>query len=212
MEVGGDYFDYLQNSPECITIVIGDVSGKGTSAALYMSKVQGMIRSLHEITASSPRELLAHANKLLHLDIDRRSYITALGARFDSTEKYVTVSRAGHLPLYHFRAETACFKEIMPKGLGLALSGNKLFEKALEEVQCSFKTGDIFLMLTDGITEAQNLLKEEFGTERLEAIITQNKFLKAEEIRDKVIAEMEAFAGEAEQHDDCTVIVVKVVG
>jgi sigma-B regulation protein RsbU (phosphoserine phosphatase) len=211
LEVGGDYFDYLVNSPECITIVIGDVSGKGTSAALYMSKVQGMIRSLHEITASSPRDLLNHANKLLHLDIDRRSYITALGARFDSSEKSVTISRAGHLPLFHYSAEANCFKKILPKGIGLALSSNKLFSKALEEVQCPFKNGDIFLMLTDGITEAQNLLKEEFGTERLEAIIAENKFLKAEEIRDKVIAEMEAFSGEAEQHDDCTVIVVKVV-
>jgi serine phosphatase RsbU (regulator of sigma subunit) len=211
LEVGGDYFDYLENSPKCITIVIGDVSGKGTSAALYMSKVQGMIRSLHEITASTPQQLLNHANKLLHLDIDRRSYITALGARFDSAEKSVTLSRAGHLPLYHFSAETNCFKKILPKGIGLALSGNKLFSKALEEVQCSFKSGDIFLMLTDGITEAQNLLKEEFGAERVEKIITQNAFLKAEEIRDKVIAEMEAFAGEAEQHDDCTVIVVKVI-
>ncbi len=211
MEVGGDYFDYLVNSPECITIVIGDVSGKGTSAALYMSKVQGMIRSLHEFAISTPQQLLNHANKLLHLDIDRRSYITALGARFDSSEKCVTVSRAGHLPLYHFSTETNCFKTILPKGIGLALSSNKLFSKALEEVHCPFKSGDIFLMLTDGITEAQNLLKEEFGAERVEKIITENALLKAEEIRDKVIGEMEAFAGEAEQHDDCTVIVVKVV-
>ncbi len=82
MEVGGDYYDYLTGEAGTLTVIMGDVSGKGTSAALYMSKVQGIMRSLHAF-GLGPRDLLLRANSLLHGDIEKRSFVTAVGARFD---------------------------------------------------------------------------------------------------------------------------------
>ncbi len=210
LEVGGDYFDYLNGDPAKLTVIVGDVSGKGTSAALYMSKVQGILRSLHGF-GLLPRELFIRANHLLCKDLEKRSFVTAMGAAFDMDRKQLILARAGHLPLFHFNAATKCAVKITPKGLGLGLSPEELFAKELEEREISFGSGDIFVFVTDGITEGQQLSGDEFGEERVLEILEGNSTQSALSIRDKVIMEVKSFAGEAHQHDDQTVVVVKSV-
>ena len=208
MEVGGDYYDFLNGSPDKITVVVGDVSGKGTSAALYMSKIQGMLRSLN-VFGLSPREMFSRTNKLLWNDMEKKSFVTAFGALFEPAKRRVVLARAGHLPLLHYRAAARNVERIIPRGMGMGLSGNGAFDDELEEMQMSFSPGDIFLFVTDGITEGKNISGEEFGEERLIEVLRNYAHLNAGEIRDKVTSSVKIFSGEALQHDDQTVVVVK---
>jgi sigma-B regulation protein RsbU (phosphoserine phosphatase) len=210
MEVGGDYFDYLNGVPNAITVIVGDVSGKGTSAALYMSKVQGILRSLHGFRLS-PRELFIRANQLLCHDMEKKSFVTSLGADFDSATRRLVLARAGHLPLFYYQAQNRKVEKITPKGLGLGLDNHGVFANELEEKVLQYETGDIFLFVTDGVTEAQGRNGSEFGEEGLLKILENNSTLSAHLIRDRVITAVKQFAGETKQHDDQTVVVVKVV-
>jgi serine phosphatase RsbU (regulator of sigma subunit) len=210
LEVGGDFFDYLNGSLSKLTVIVGDVSGKGTSAALYMSKVQGILRSLHGF-GLAPRELFIRANNLLCNDLEKRSFITAMGAAFDTDKKRLVLARAGHLPLFHYKAATKKVEKITPKGLGLGLSPEHLFANELEERPINYGVGDVFVFVTDGITEGQRQTRDEFGEDRLLALLETTSSACAEAIRDRVIDEVRDFAGDANQHDDQTVVVVKSV-
>lgn len=209
MEVGGDFFDYLSNGNGALTVVIGDVSGKGTSAALYMSKVQGILRSLHGFTLS-PKELFQRANALLCKDLEKRSFVTVLGVEFHSKERTAIVSRAGHLPLWHYEFKSKSVKKILPSGLGLGLNNASVFTEELKEKKIHYTEGDVFLFATDGVTEAHNT-SGDFGDERLQNILLNSGERTAKEIQSMILNELSSFVGDREQHDDQTVVVVKAV-
>jgi serine phosphatase RsbU (regulator of sigma subunit) len=208
MEVGGDYYDYLTGDTGTLTVIIGDVSGKGTSAALYMSKVQGIMRSLHAF-GLGPRDLLMRANALLYGDIEKRSFVTAVGARFDSTGRQVRISRAGHLPVYHYQAGMKSVARILPRGIGLGLSSNRVFDEEMEEVSIPFRQGDMFAFVTDGVTEAERVGGEQIGEERIMAVLQEHAGKDAAAVRDGVLHAVEAFAIGERQKDDRTVVVVR---
>lgn len=208
LEVGGDYFDYLNGVPNRITIIVGDVSGKGTSAALYMSKVQGILRSLHDF-GLSPRQLFIRANHLLRQALERKSFVTSIGGDFNTTSRQLALARAGHLPLFYYHARRAHVEKITPKGLGLGLDDDGIFASELEERIIAYEPGDVFLFVTDGVTEAHNGNGAEFGEDQLAEVLAQNVHNHAEQIRDKVISALKLFANNIEQHDDQTIVVVK---
>ena len=207
MEVGGDFFDYLTNGNGKMTIVIGDVSGKGTSAALYMSKVQGILRSLHGFDLS-PKDLFNRANTLLCKDLEKRSFVTVLGAEFNTEKKSVIVSRAGHLPLLHYDAAAGTVRKVLPRGLGLGLNDASVFTSEMEEKKLHYSSGDIFLFATDGVTEARNA-DGDYGEERLLQILNTHHKESAKTIQTILLDELSVFAGQNDQHDDQTVVVVK---
>lgn len=209
LEVGGDYFDYLNGQPNEITVIVGDVSGKGTSAALYMSKVQGILRSLHGFNLS-PRDFFIHANNLLCNDLEKKSFVTVIGGFFNSSSHVMRLARAGHLPLYYYNAKAAKVEFVTPKGLGLGLKNSTFFARELEEKKIKFKTGDIFLFITDGITEAHNTNGDEFGEERVAQILSSSHHLPPNEIRTIFFSALQEFATDTYQHDDQTLVVVKV--
>jgi serine phosphatase RsbU (regulator of sigma subunit) len=211
MEVGGDFFDYLVDGDGRLTVVVGDVSGKGTSAALYMSKVQGILRSLHEFRLA-PGDMFVRTNRLLAGDIDRSSFVTALCASFGAAAGNALLARAGHLPLYVFAAQSGSVSRVAPRGLGLALDENAKFAEQLEERTLAFARGDVFLFVTDGVTEARNEEGEEYGEERLVGLLQQEGRRTATEIRDALSAALRDFVGKADQHDDQTIVVVRATG
>jgi serine phosphatase RsbU (regulator of sigma subunit) len=208
LEVGGDFFDYLNGATDRMTLVVGDVSGKGTSAALYMSKVQGILRSLHGF-GLSPGDLFIRANRLLCDDLEKKSFVTAFGAAFDPHERKIVMARAGHLPLYHYRMRDRRVDRVLPRGLGLGLNNAGVFSSELEEKELRYGEGDVLLFVTDGVTEAQNGAGEQFGEERLIAFLAENSGQGAAALRDAVFAAVNGFVGGAIQHDDETVVVVK---
>lgn len=209
-EVGGDYFDYLNGMPGEITIIVGDVSGKGTSAAFYMSKVQGIMRSLHDF-GLSPRELFIRANQLLTNDLEKQSFITAVGASFKSGQRQLIYARAGHSPLFYYRASAGKVEMLIPRGMGMGLTKTAKFDQLLEEETLHYEPGDIFCFITDGITEAHSISGEEFGEEKLLHLLQECNGTSAKRIRDQIITAVNRFAENARQHDDLTVVVVKAV-
>lgn len=209
MEVGGDFFDYLSNGNGKFTVVIGDVSGKGTSAALYMSKVQGILRSLHGFELS-PKELFNRANKLLCQDLEKRSFVTVLGAEFNTEKRTIVVSRAGHLPLWHFDARNRSITKILPRGLGLGLNDASIFANEMEEKKIPYQSGDVFVFATDGVTEAHNE-QGDFGEERIHQIVLEHLGASAKTIQSTLLHSLSLFTGDRIQHDDQTIVIVKAV-
>jgi serine phosphatase RsbU (regulator of sigma subunit)/membrane-associated protease RseP (regulator of RpoE activity) len=208
MEVGGDFFDYLNGSTGHLTVVVGDVSGKGTSAALYMSKIQGILRSLHGF-GLSPADLFIRANRLLCADMEKSSFVTAVGAAFDPADHSFVLARAGHLPLYHFLAAEGRVVAITPRGLGLGLNNAGVFSSEIEEKVVRYSPGDVLLFVTDGVTEAHNREGELFGEDRLMDLLAGRAGENAAAIRDAVIGELASFSDGAMQHDDETIVVIK---
>lgn len=209
LEVGGDFYDFLNGQPDKLTVVVGDVSGKGTSAALYMSKAQGILRTLSEFDFS-PQELFIKTNTLLYKSMEKNSFISVIGAKFDITRQSILLSRAGHLPLYLYRAKDNQVGKLIPKGIVLGISKENLFDRNLEQIEIGFEKGDIFLFVTDGVVEARNFSGEEFDGDKLLSILKNYSSLDAKGIRDTIINEVEKFAGANSQYDDMTVVVVKV--
>ena len=215
-EVGGDYYDFFPLDDHRVGILIADVSGKGTSAALYMAELKGLMLSLSRIH-SSPRELLVAANRIISQHLDARSFITMTYAIIDLDRRSMTYARAGHTPLIYVPGpcpDTAAraARILAPEGLvlGLKLDNGEMFERLLEEETIALEAGDLYLFFTDGITEAMNAADDLFGENRLGRLVEEHAHLPAEELRERVLREIASFVGDAPQHDDMTMILLKV--
>jgi serine phosphatase RsbU (regulator of sigma subunit) len=210
-EVGGDYYDFIPVDEQRLALLIADVSGKGTSAALYMAELKGLVLSLSKIY-DSPRKLLIEANKILAENLDSRSFITMAYAVIDMGERRMTFARAGHNPIYHLPADGAMSRTIVlaPEGLGLALDRSGRFEKILAEESVSLDSGDLFLFFTDGLSEAMNPKGDLFGESRLKGILEVNSKRPLEDLRERIIDEIFTFAEGEDQHDDMTMVLVKI--
>lgn len=208
LEVGGDFYDYLNGKDNSVTIIIGDVSGKGTSAALYMSKIQGIMRTLHAFDLK-PKELLIKTNSIISQSMDKKSFVTSISAYIDLTANTVTISRAGHLPLYYYNSAEDKVEKIMPDGIMLGFGNSKKFDNLLEEVKIDFREGDILLFITDGILETRDSSGVEFDEKEILKMLTIYNHLSAEEIKGNILRRVRSFTGEAPQFDDMTIVVVK---
>jgi len=213
-EVGGDYYDFLPLDDHRVGVLIADVSGKGTSAALYMAELKGLVLSLSEIHAS-PRALLIAANRIIANHLDARSFITMTYAIIDLRDRTMTYARAGHTPLICAPGPSAASRRVqilVPDGmvLGLKLDKGEMFEKLLVEETLDLHAGDLYLFFTDGISEAMNVHDDCFGEERLGQLVEDHAHLPSDELRERMLREIAAFVGEAPQHDDMTMILLKV--
>jgi sigma-B regulation protein RsbU (phosphoserine phosphatase) len=211
-EVGGDYYDFFPLGPDRLGVLIADVSGKGTSAALYMAELKGLVLSLSQIY-QSPRQMLLEVNRIISENLDTRSFITMTYAVLDMAAGTMTFARAGHTPLIYFRADGTRTDVLTPSGLvvGLRVPGaTEKFADLLEEQCVEVKKGDVIVLYTDGITEAMNQNSELFGDARLGRIIAEHGHLDAADLRERILREIEAFVGAADQHDDMTMILIKV--
>jgi serine phosphatase RsbU (regulator of sigma subunit) len=213
-EVGGDYYDFLPLEDGRIGLLIADVSGKGTSAALYMAELKGLMLSLSRIH-SSPRALLIEADRIIADHIGSRSFITMIYAVIDLKARVVTCARAGHTPFIRIPAGPPGERRarvLAPDGmvLGLNLDGGERFERLLREVTIPLQDGDVFFFFTDGISEAMDRSGACFGEPRLIAFLEANVEEPAETIRQRLLDEIAAFVDGQPQHDDITMIIVKV--
>ena len=209
LEVGGDYFDFVTLDKNRVGVVIGDVSGKGVSAAFYMAEVKGIFQSLSKMT-KSPRELLIRANETLMENLERKAFISILYAIYDTARSTVTLARAGHCPMI-LVSETG-LQLIRPNGLGLGLTEGDLFLSSTEEKILPLKPGDVCILYTDGLTEARNSIGEEFGYDRLVELAGTIHHLTALEIQNRILSEIRAYCGKAGFEDDLTLVVVKWQG
>jgi serine phosphatase RsbU (regulator of sigma subunit) len=213
-EVGGDYYDFLPLGDDRVGVLIADVSGKGTSAALYMAELKGLMLSLSEIH-SSPRALLVAANRIIKQHLDSRSFITMTYAVIDMRARTMTYARAGHTPLIYAPgpdARTHGVQILAPDGmvLGLTLDDGEMFDRLLVEATIPLLPGDLYCFFTDGISEAMNTRDDCFGEARLGQLVQAHAQLPSDQLRERVLREIAAFVGDAPQHDDMTMILLKV--
>jgi sigma-B regulation protein RsbU (phosphoserine phosphatase) len=208
MSVGGDYFDYITLPGDRLLVVVADVAGKGMSAALYMARVQGLIRYAAHLY-DSPRDILTSVNRHIYEGIERNSFVTMILALFDMSSGRVTVCRAGHTqPLI---ASNGHLSYLGSEGMGLGLEEGTLFEESLREVVVQMHAGNTFLLYSDGLTEAMDSRQQEFGEERVGRIVTESGDLSARELQDALLRSVESHRGSAEQHDDITLVVIRVL-
>ena len=209
-EVGGDYYDFFHFADGKPGLVIGDVSGKGTSAALYMAEFKGIIQTLAQ-NHTKPSALASETNRIIYPNIERNSFVSAIFAKIDPETKKVTFARAGHTPVLFCSSNGKALKTVMTKGLGLGLDSGTIFDKILEEEILHIKDNGIVLLYTDGVTEARNETGDEFGEDRLHQLIQGCKNKSAEEIKDNLLNAVVDFCGKTSLHDDLTFIVLKGV-
>jgi len=226
-EVGGDYYDYLPLADRRVGILIADVAGKGTSAALYMAELKGLMLSLSQLH-SSPRELLITANRIIAQHLDARSFITMTYAVVDPCARTLTYARAGHCPLIYLPgpggrgqgAGGSGWQELggrrvqvqIPDGLvlGLKIDSGERFNSLLEEVTLPLGVGDVVLLFTDGVTDAMNADGDPFGEERLAALVAEHGDLPFEELRERILRDIRAFVGDTGLQDDLTFVLLKM--
>jgi serine phosphatase RsbU (regulator of sigma subunit) len=212
-EVGGDYYDFFPLSEGRVGLLIADVSGKGTSAALYMAELKGLMLSLSRIH-TSPRALLIDANEIIKYHLDSRSFITMTYAVIDREAGTLTCARAGHTPLLRVSSGGGVprVEVLAPDGmvLGLNVDCAGLFERYLEELTLPVAAGDLFLFFTDGVCEAMDANGESFGEPRLVALMGESPDRTPEAIRDRLVSEVAAFVQGQPQHDDLTLVVLKI--
>ena len=213
-EVGGDYYDFLPLEDDRLGILIADVAGKGTSAALYMAELKGLVLSLsrHHV---SPRKMLIEANQIISKHLDARSFITMTYAVVDLRARTITCARAGHCPMVYVPGPDAPSRTpqiLTPDGmvLGLQFDLGDTFDRILEEVTLPLGRGDLFVLYTDGISEAMNAQGDCFGDQRLVDLAGLNADLKSDDLRACILGEVHAFAGDAAQHDDMTMVLLKI--
>jgi sigma-B regulation protein RsbU (phosphoserine phosphatase) len=180
-----------------------------------MAELKGVVLAL-SATFDSPRDLLVEVNRIISDNLDSRSFITMTYAVIDLHRSTMTYCRAGHTPLIFLSgpasgAPTA--RILTPSGmvLGLRIEGAATkFAELLEEERLDLAVGDVIVLYTDGITEAMNASSDLFGESRLSRIVEEHGHLESSELRERILREIEAFVGDADQHDDMTMILVKV--
>jgi len=208
-EVGGDYFDFIEIDENCIGLVIGDVSGKGTSAAFYMAEIKGMIQAYSRIY-DSPRKILCDVNRALYGNMDSRSFISLTYAIVDSKKHKMKYARAGHMPVLYYNEKENEWSELMPKGIGLGLDKGDIFDKVIEEIEIKLKNDELYFFYTDGASDAMNNNQEEFGEENLKKSLIKHYHLSSEEIKANLINDIWSHIGNQDVHDDITMIIMKI--
>lgn len=209
-EVGGDYYDFFPLGNGKIALVIGDVSGKGTSASFYMTLTKGFIQSqIAERPDPSPRDVLIKVNDLMIKTIDRRSFVTMFVAILDWEAKTIVCARAGHNPAIHFSGKTKTCTTIKPAGIALGLRQNQPFTDGIRDFQFQLEPNDWLILYTDGFNEALNDKSEQFGENSVIRAIKENTEKTAQQMVTAIYEKVKTFSHSREQHDDMTMVAIR---
>ncbi len=201
--VGGDYFDFIPAGPDRLALCVGDVMGKGLPAALLMANVQATLRgqTLPNISAGA---CLEQSNTLLYKSIRRGSFVTLFYAVLDTATHRLMWANAGHNRPFLLRAEEPA---VVLEGGDLVLGARP--DVSYEEHTLDLASGDLLVTYSDGITEAMNAHREDFGEKRLAALLEKHRSLPAETLVERVLEAVAEHAGDEPQHDDVTLLVLR---
>jgi serine phosphatase RsbU (regulator of sigma subunit)/predicted enzyme related to lactoylglutathione lyase len=203
LQVGGDYYDFLDLGQGKLGLVVGDIAGKGMAAALLMANLQANLRSQYASALNQPELLLRSVNQLFYENTGDSAYATLFFAEYDGQTERLRYVNCGHLPALLLRADDTCIR------LGSTCTVLGLFK----EWDCSlgedeFHPGDTLVLYTDGVTEAFNDADEEFGEQRLVEALRRHRHRPSKDLLTSIVDEVRQFSPH-EQHDDITLIVAK---
>jgi len=209
-EVGGDYYDILKVSPGFMGVIVADVSGKGVPGALVMTITRTVVRLISQKNRSS-KNVLVKVNNVVKEDMKKGMFVTAFYLVLDSVKRRITFSCAGHDPLLLYRAKEDKVYWIKPKGfpLGISLPDDELFRKIMAEENLKLQKDDLLLVYTDGVTEAMNGQREQWGEKRFVETVKKYGKLPAKEFVDMLDADLKNFTQGYPQNDDITLVAIK---
>lgn len=204
--IGGDYYDFIQLSDGDLGLVVADVSGKGVAAALLMPSVEMALR-LGAERAAKPPELVATLNQHFLEFTDAARYVTLFYAKLHAAERVLEYTNAGHLPPLLVRSN----------GSEMWLEGGGTVVGLISEAEYTSRSvlllpGDVLVLYTDGLTEAENPAGKEFSRRRLLSCVQQDRMRSAEEILTGLHGSVAEFVGAGQLSDDLTLVVLKVTG
>ena len=203
-DVGGDFYDFFRIDADRIGFVIADVSGKGVPAAIFMAVSRTLIRATG-IRGVSPSECMTYSNTLLAKESVNSMFVTVFYGIYNIRTGEVTYTNADHNPPYIMKANGSVQSLPMSKDIIAGFLDDFQFT----ENTLQLEPGDTLLMFTDGVTEAIDPEENEYGVERLQQLLGQLVASDCQKIIDTVKADVKAFAGEAEQSDDITLLALK---
>ncbi|MBS1826708.1 MAG: SpoIIE family protein phosphatase [Acidobacteria bacterium] len=204
--VGGDYFDFIPLDGGGLFFTIGDVSGKGVAAAVLMASIQASIRTQVLSGVSSLASLMETFNRAVYTFSMEDRYSTLFCGLLDASMRKLTYVNAGQVRPVLLRTNGKM--EMLHQG---GLPVGLLEEASYEQGEALLETGDIVLGFSDGISEATNERGDMWEEDDVHRLLRQNASLTAKDLVAKLIAEADAFAGDAEQADDLTVVALKAV-
>ncbi|MDP1665723.1 MAG: PAS domain S-box protein [Methylobacter sp.] len=204
-QVGGDYFDYFYRNEDHLDMIIADVSGHSIGPALFMVETRSAIRTQASGSAT-PAETLKVLNNFLFEDLDRSDYfITLFYLQYDSTNHQLSFANAGHPPpLLLSLFQTEC-RQLDADGLILGVNKNVVFE----EKTTTLSSGDLILLYTDGLIEAENANGEFFGLKRVNDILVKHALQSPQIIIETLLEQLKQFCRSESFNDDITLMVFK---
>ncbi len=209
-EVGGDYYDIYKFSETKLIVVIGDVSGNGTSAAFNMAQMKGIFHSLVQLDLQAD-EFMNYANNALSKCLEKTSFITLSIFYIDTELHTIEYARAGHCPALYFNKQKQESTYMQSKGLGLGIIRTKGYHKHIHKTQLQYSKGDIMLLYTDGIIEAHNIEGEEYGYERLKSIVHAHHEANTKHIGDEIVKNLHEFTGTKFLADDYSFFIIRFI-
>ncbi|RPH48234.1 MAG: hypothetical protein EHM91_04595 [Planctomycetota bacterium] len=210
-DVGGDYYDMVEIDDDHLGLVVADVSTKGIQGMIAMTETRALLRS-EALRTTSPSETLARVNRVLFQDFQRGVFVTMYYAVLDLPQATLTCVSAGHNPMVLWRKTSQTCDLIDPNGIPLGFDPGPVFEKTVRQQKIQLAAGDRFTFYTDGILEAINEKKEEFGRRRLCLKSEEHPDLPSEDYLKHLIRDVERHCGHAPQHDDMAVVTGRFKG
>lgn len=201
----GDFYDLVVARKDRIAFVLGDVTGKNLTSLVIMIQIRAMLR-LTINTQQTPATILSWTNRGLFGEADKDHFASISLIFYDSLTKKFAYSSGGTNPIYHYRAADQSFVKISDDSMPVGMEKETVY--ADKELVC--QSGDIIVTCSDGLIEALNLDGKQYSTDRLEKIIKENHTLAGKEIAKRVQDDVKNFCGSAVQHDDQTLLCIKI--
>jgi len=203
LDVGGDYFDFIEGETPVLTVGLGDVAGKGMPAALLMTNLHASVRAHVESEPRLPL-VMARLNRAIHHAVRGERFITLVLIALDRGSGELRYVNAGHNPPFLVRASGETEK-LTVGGLLLGMFPEASYESA----SLSLQPGDVLVLYSDGVTEARNTEEDEYGEDRLIALLRQNRTMDPERLVELLIRTVHEFSTDGKPSDDVTVAVIR---
>ncbi len=211
LDVGGDYYDFLEFQNGKFGIAIGDISGKGIGASLMMASLQASLRGQTLHFGDDLAGLLSQMNSLLYDASTSNRYATFFYSQYDANTRKLSYVNAGHNPPFLLRPKDDDFEVLTLAEGGAVVGMLPPMLVSYERGEITLQPGDLIVGSTDGITEAMNPAEEEWGEDAMVEELKKVHGKSAKEILEYIVSKADEFANGAKQHDDMTLIVVNVL-
>jgi adenylate cyclase len=204
--VGGDLYDFVRFEDGRVGLMVGDVSGKGVPAALFMAQVISQFRNFAN-TCASPAETLTKLNNAIARESKSGLFVTVVYLIYNPSTGEVVYASGGHLPAFVFRNGQLIDKVDVQEGMPIGL----IEESGFSEKTLTLEKGDLVLLYSDGVTEARNKQRKDFEEERIISALKDQKELSSQQAVELLKGAISAFVGRAPQHDDITIMALRAV-